>query len=73
GGSLLPATLAGTGPDVSIQNSDETCINYAIRSAVLPITNMEGLDEVKKRFSETAMIPLTLYDEVYGLPETETL
>ncbi len=71
-GSLLPATLAGTGPDVSIQNTADTCINYAIRSAVLPITNMEGMDEVKERFSDTAMIPLTLYGEVYGLPETET-
>lgn len=71
-GSLLPATLAGTGPDVSIQNTSDTCINYAIRSAVLPITDMEGMDEVKERFSKTAMVPLTLYGEVYGLPETET-
>ncbi len=70
-GSLLPSTLAGTGPDVSIQNTTDTCINYAIRDAVLPITDMEGLDEVKQRFSKTAMIPVTLYDEIYGLPETE--
>lgn len=72
GGSLLPATLAGTGPDVSIQNSADTCINYAIRSAVLPVTNMEGIDEVKTWFDDSAMIPLTLYGEIYGLPETET-
>ncbi len=71
GGSLLPATLAGTGPDVSIQNTSDTCINYAIRSAVLPVTNMEGMDEVRTWFDESAMIPLTLYGEVYGLPETE--
>ncbi len=71
GGSLLPATLAGTGPDVSIQNTSDTCINYAIRSAVLPVTNMEGIDEVRTWFDESAMIPLTLYGEVYGLPETE--
>lgn len=70
-GSLLPATLAGTGPDVSIQNTSDTCINYAIRSAVLPVTKMEGLDEVRTWFDESAMIPLTLYDEVYALPETE--
>ena len=72
GGSLLPATLAKTGPDVSIQNTSDTCINYAIRSAVLPVTNMEGMEEVKQRFDESAMIPLTLYGEIYGLPETET-
>ncbi len=71
-GSLLPATLAGTGPDVSIQNTSDTCINYAIRSAVLPITDKEGIDEVKTWFDDSAMIPLTLYNEIYALPETET-
>lgn len=71
GGSLLPATLAGTGPDVSIQNTSDMCINYAIRDAVLPITKMPGLDEVRTWFDESAMIPLTLNGEVYGLPETE--
>ncbi|MBE6700617.1 MAG: extracellular solute-binding protein [Ruminococcaceae bacterium] len=71
-GSLLPSTLAGSGPDVSLQNSSDTCINYAIRSAVLPVTKMDGLDEVIKRFDDSAMDPVTLYNEVYGLPETET-
>lgn len=71
GGSLLPATLAGTGPDVSIQNTSDTCINYAIRSAVLPVTDMPGMDVVKTWFDDSAMIPLTLYGEIYGLPETE--
>ncbi len=70
-GSILPATLAGSGPDVSIQNTTDTCINYAIRNAVLDVTDMEGMDEVKTWFDESAMIPVTLYDRIYGLPETE--
>ncbi len=36
GGSLLPATLSGTGPDVNLTVASATVINYAIRSAVLP-------------------------------------
>ncbi len=72
GGSLLPATLSGTGPDVSIQNASADCINYAIRSAVLPINEMEGFEEVTKRFDETALIPLSLHGKTYGLPETQT-
>ncbi len=72
GGSLLPATLSGTGPDVSIQNASADCINYAIRSAVLPLNEMEGFEEVTKRFDDTALVPLTLHGKTYGLPETQT-
>ncbi len=72
GGSLLPATLSGTGPDVSIQNASSTAINYAIRNAVLPVDELEGFDEVIKRFSETAIVPLSLHGKTYGIPETQT-
>ncbi len=71
-GSLLPATLSGTGPDVSIQNTSADCINYAIRNAVIPLNDMEGFDEVTKRFSSSALVPLSLHDKTYGIPETET-
>ncbi len=71
-GSLLPATLSGTGPDVSIQNAASTVINYAIRNAVLPIDQMPGFEEVKARFAESAMIPLSLHGKTYAVPETQT-
>ncbi|MCL1859457.1 MAG: extracellular solute-binding protein [Oscillospiraceae bacterium] len=37
GGSLLPSVLAGVGPDVSVGNWGGDAINFAIRSAVLPL------------------------------------
>ncbi len=40
-GSLLPATLSGSGPDVNMTLASSTVINYAIRSAILPV-NPEG-------------------------------
>jgi ABC-type glycerol-3-phosphate transport system substrate-binding protein len=40
-GSLLPATLSGSGPDINMTLASSTVINYAIRSAVFPI-NPEG-------------------------------
>lgn len=45
-GTLLPATLAGTGPDVAMNIDQSTPVNYAIRSAVLPLnsTNHGGYD-----------------------------
>jgi ABC-type glycerol-3-phosphate transport system substrate-binding protein len=37
GGSLLPSVLAGVGPDVALANWGGDAINFAIRSAVLPL------------------------------------
>ncbi len=41
-GTLLPATLAGTGPDVSLEGGASQAINYAIRSAVLALNSDDG-------------------------------
>lgn len=42
GGTLLPATLAGTGPDISMGSDQSTPVNYAIRSAVLALNSNDG-------------------------------
>ncbi len=123
-GTLLPSTLAGTGPDVSMGNAQTEAINYAIRSAVKALNikrdengelvsdngfdfenleyyaekykddetysklfeyNADGtpkldengkvlssiasFSEVKERYAEEAMVPLSLYGETYGIPE----
>ena len=60
GGSLIPSILAGVGPDVSMGHGSGDVINWAIRSAVVGIDEMEGYDEVTSWFSSAAMVPLTL-------------
>jgi len=45
GGSLLPATLSGSGPDVNLTLASATVINYAIRSAILPCNPAGYVDE----------------------------
>ncbi len=70
GGTLLPSVLAGVGPDVALDGADP--IQYAIRGAVLPLNDFDTFDEVCDRFTDAAMIPLTLYGKTYGLPETQT-
>ncbi len=72
GGTLLPATLSGTGPDVALGQGQGTPVEYAIRSAVLPLNEYDTFEEVTKRFSEAAMVPVTLYGTTYGLPETQS-
>ena len=85
-GTLLPATLAGNGPDVAYMGGSDP-INYAIRNAIQKLDNFDTFDEVCSRFSEEAIVPFTLdvtdnpatpdQDEseaagVYAIPETQS-
>ena len=76
GGTLLPSILAGMGPDVYIGLGQSEVINYAIRSAILPIEDMPDYDQVIEAFNDAAMVPLGIEDadgvyHCYGLPETQ--
>ncbi|MBQ7010373.1 MAG: extracellular solute-binding protein [Clostridia bacterium] len=80
GGTLLPSVLSNMGPDSFIGVGSADVINYAIRSAVLPLDQYEGFEEIMTEFTDAARVPLTLYDydsatdttstAVYGLPES---
>ena len=71
-GSLLPATLAGLGPDVALQLSGGEPLNYAFRNAVSDLSGFPDADKVKERFHESALIPFTYRDGLYALPETQS-
>ncbi len=61
-GTLLPATLAGVGPDVSM---DADPVGFGIRNAVIPINYFEGFDEIKQTCfngNEELFVPLTVLD-----------
>jgi len=70
--ALLPSTLAGTGPDVAMNVPSSTPIDFAIRSAAVDLSKMEGFEAVKQRFHSAAMTPFTFNDSVYAIPETMT-
>ena len=59
-GTVLPATLAGVGPDVMMNEPQTTVIDYAVRGAVLDLSGYEGYDELITRFTPAAMVPLTV-------------
>lgn len=52
GGTLLPATLAGTGPDVSMSAAQGDPVNYAIRSAVKSLNTTTGNTEIGYNFND---------------------
>ena len=70
-GSLLPATLSGSGPDVNLALASATVINYAIRSAIIPISpsgyiDKEGDTEEQKAHNAKCREVFSDYDEVMG-------
>jgi len=76
GGTLLPSILAGSGPDVYLGMAQGEVINYAIRSAVLPIEHFEDFEETAANFTDAAMVVLGIEDadeqmHYYGLPESQ--
>lgn len=68
-GALLQATVSGKAPDVALSVGGGDPVNYAIRNAVIDLTQFPDFDEVRKRFHPAALTPLTFDGKVYGLPE----
>ncbi len=69
-GTILTATLAGRGPDVALQLTGSDPVNYAMRNAVLPLSDFEDYPEVAARFVPSSLVGFTYLDRVYALPET---
>lgn len=70
-GVLLPATISANGPDVSMGVGEDLPVNWGIRNAMYDLKTFSDFDEVKSRFNDNAMLPLTYEDSVFGLPEQQ--
>ena len=69
--ALLPATMAGKGPDVALNIARSEPVNLALRGAIKPLNELTGYSEVIQRFMPTAVLPYELQGECYALPETQ--
>ncbi len=72
GGVLLPATLAGNGPDVSLSNAQASVVDFAVRGALTDLSQFDGFEDVKSRFYDSAIDTASYNGGVYGLPETQS-
>ncbi|MFD0713263.1 extracellular solute-binding protein [Paenibacillus sp. GCM10027626] len=70
GDVILPATLAGKGPDVAISMGD--VINFAMRGALQDMTEFAEFEQVKSRFMDSAFAGFTYRDGVFAIPETQS-
>ncbi len=66
---LLPATLAGNGPDIAMSVNQEQPVNFAMRNALYDLTNFDDFDEINSRFFEGATMPYHYDGGYYALPE----
>ncbi|HOB19827.1 MAG TPA: extracellular solute-binding protein [Candidatus Atribacteria bacterium] len=68
---LLPATVAGRGPDVALSVGNGEPVNYATRNASMDLTGFEGFEDVIKEFLPNSLVPFRFNGGVYSLPEQQ--
>ena len=69
--ALMPAVVAGIGPDVALTVQQGDPVNYAIRNAVVDLSRFPGFEETAAQFCESVITPFRFQDGVFGLPETQ--
>ncbi|MCL2209412.1 MAG: extracellular solute-binding protein [Treponema sp.] len=69
--AVMPAVVAGTGPDIVLTVPQGDVINYAVRKAVLDISKFPGYNDVISQLHESVIVPFRFQGGVYGLPETQ--
>lgn len=69
--SVIQAYLSGRAPDISLMIGRGQPVNLALRGALYDISKLDGFDEIKTRFQESAFTPYTLNGAVYAVPDTQ--
>lgn len=70
--SIMAATVAGIGPDVTLFNTSATVIGYALRGAITDLSELDGYEETTADFYESALTPYRFNGGVWALPETQS-
>jgi len=69
--AVMPAVVAGTGPDMALTVPQVDPVNYAIRKAVMDISQFPGYEDVIKELAPSVIVPFQFQGGVYALPETQ--
>ena len=69
--AVMPAVVAGTGPDAAITVQQGDPVNYAVRKAALDLSRLPGFDGLLDQFDRSVFVPFRYAGGVYGLPETQ--
>lgn len=71
-GSIIEATLAGSGPEVCVEMPRGYPVNLASRGALLDVSELDGFDQVAGRYLKDAMVPYTYNNGIYGVPLSQS-
>jgi ABC-type glycerol-3-phosphate transport system substrate-binding protein len=69
--AVMPAVVAGTGPDAALTMPPVDPINYAVRKAAVDLSQFDGYNEIISQFNPSTMVSFHYDGGVYGLPETQ--
>lgn len=69
---VLRAALAGNGPDVVIGLSQATSQDFAMRGAIVDLSQMDGFDEYVARYGKGVMRTASYMGGTWGIPEQVT-
>ena len=74
--TLLPAVVAGTGPDVALTVAQTEPVNYALRNAAVDLTQFNDWEEWKnehllKEFYRSSYLSYEFNNGMFALPETQ--
>jgi len=69
--AVMPAVVAGTGPDAALTVPQPDPVNYAVRKAALDLSQFEGYADLIREFDYSVIVPFEYAGGVYGLPETQ--
>lgn len=69
-GALMPALFAGTGPDVVLNLTEATPVNYALRGVVADLNEFEDIDEVLEQYDPCSYASFQSDGGLYALPTT---
>lgn len=66
--SIIIATFAGKGPDVSLNIDPTTIVNLAARGELVPLSDKVEYKDAIKNFNPELLVPLEHNGKCYGLP-----
>ncbi|MCL1998669.1 MAG: extracellular solute-binding protein [Turicibacter sp.] len=69
--AVLPAVVAGIGPDAVLSMPIQDPANYAFRNAAVDLTQFGDFADVATRFADSALVPFEFQGGIYALPETQ--
>lgn len=70
-GIVLNATIGGNGPDIAVTMNQGDAVNYALRNAVVDLTQFDDYKDVISQYADSAMAPYWFEGGLYGIPQTQ--